>query len=263
MQTISYNNIRKEIPTSWEEIKQNKKLLLFVLGLFFNQFTKQEILHQVIFKILKIGKAKQLLIIKDIEQNKYSKHPENLYRLSEILGFITEQPIEIKENLFPKIKGLQAPKSVWSECTAWEYALAEKSFFDFADKEDEAFLNKLIAILYRPNKFLKKERKAFDEKKLAKYEKKISKLPFALKWSVFRWFAHERELILKAHKYTFSGGSKSEEKPNIGAIWTDIILAMSQVGEEDKTANTKLSIILRRIENDNKAYSKLKQKNKL
>jgi len=264
MQTISYNGIRKEIPNCWTEIKRNRKLLLFVLSLFFNKFTKQEILHQVIFKVLNISKPKQLLIIKDIEKNPNSKHPENLYRLSEIIDFIVEQPLEITENLFPKIKNLHAPKSVFGECTAWEYALAEKTYFDFAEKETHDYLNKLISILYRPKKLFKPERKKFDEKKSEKYQKRIAKIPFEIKWCIFRWFTFQREQIIKAHPFTFSGGSSgNNEKPNIGAIWTDTILAMSTVGDEDKTANTKLSIILRRIENENKAYQKLKNKTEI
>jgi len=259
MLTISVNGIQRQIPNNWTEIKQNKKLLFFVLSLFLNKFTKQEILQQVVFKVLKICKAKQLLIIKSIEENKNSKLPENLYRLSEVLSFTVEQPLEITENLFPKIKNLIAPNSVWSEATAWEYALAEKAFFDFADTEKEEFLNKLISILYSQKKYFSTECNKFDEKKAGKYEKQVSKLPFAIKWCIFRWFSYQREQIIKAHKYTFnSENSTSVEKPNISSIWTDIILAMSQVGDEDKTANTKLSIILRRIDNENKAYSKMK-----
>ncbi len=79
---------------------------------------------------------------------------------------------------------------------------------------------------------------------------------FARKWLIYRFFAYERDQIIKAHPYTFP---QKKTKSKDSGTWADTILAMSQTGDEDKVAKTKLAIILRRIENDNKNYEKLKK----
>jgi len=261
MKVITLNGYIKEIPNCWTDLKQNKEAFIYVIGLMLaKKFTRQEVLQLAAFKVLKISKQKQLLMIQDIENNPNSKHPENLFILSEIMNFITNELLDVSENLFPKILYLYAPSSVLGEFTAYQYALCEKTFFDFVETNEITYLDTLISLIYNTKKFFSNDLNTFNEKKSSKFQKHISKIDFAIKWCVFRWFAHQRELIIKTHKYTFpQGKSNVVESPNVGEIWTDIILTMSQVGEEDKTANTKLSIILRRLEIQNKQYQEAKK----
>jgi len=261
MKVITLNGIIKQVPNSWNDLKQNKEAFIYVIGLMLAQkFTRQEILQLAAFKVLKVSKPKQLLIIKDIENNVNSNHPENLFRLSEIMKFITDETLDVSENLFPKIQNLYAPSSILGDFTAYQYALCEKTFFDFVETNNINDLDKLISLIYNRKKFFTGDFLMFDEKNSLKYQKQISRLDYSIKWCIFRWFAHQRELIIETHRYTFpKGNSNKVENPDVGEIWTDIILTMSQVGDEDKTANTKVGIILRRLEIQNKQYHEAKK----
>ena len=275
METVTINGKKIQFPTNWAELQENRKLFLSIIKLFFLNLKEQELLNYAALKMVGMSDIQIIRITNVIENPKSNPQSEqisaNLFRISELAKFVTDTLLEITQKFFNRLKNYFAPESVIKIFTAWEYALSEKAFFDFVEKKDEQFLNKLIAIIYRPKKkfyFIRKyfknfnpdKRQAYSDAFLNKRIKRVSKFPYHVKWLIFRWFAWQREIIIKAHKYTFSGGSKSNKKIDIGSIWTDTILAMSEVGNEDKTANTKLSIILRRIENDNRNYEEQKQK---
>jgi len=278
MQDVKVNYQLKQIPSNWEELKQNKKDFLFIVSLFFKDLTKQQLHNLAALKILDVSDISIRRINAVIENHPESRHAkylsENLFRASELAGFITGTELSITENVFPKLKKYYAPKNVLNSFVAWEYALAESSFFSYAETNKEIFLDRLIAIIYRAKKPFYKIRRysksfdgdirmSFNDHLVGKRMKKISKIPYHHKWLIFRWFSYQREMILKAHPYTFNSKRDENKKKqtDVGSIWIDTILALSQVGEEEKTANTKLSVILRRIENDNRNYAKLKQKN--
>jgi hypothetical protein len=276
MQTAYVNGIRRFAPDSWNEIKRNRKLLVWTLSLFFQSLTPQQLLNLVAFRFLKIGGFRQKRVERLLEKHPDSKEAqnvaENLFRGGEAFDFIVKQQLEVKENLFPRIfrfRRLHAAVSVLTNFGVWEYALAEAAFFNFVETDEQRYLDELIAIAFRRKKlfwFIRKsfkksdgdKRVIFNENTYKNQIKRISKLPIAVKWLIFRWFSHQRELIIDAHIYTY----KNRNGEGGGGTWADTILAMSSVGDEDKTANTKLSIILRRIDNENKAAEEFKRKNK-
>ena len=276
MEIVRINGKVKEVPTTWAELQAEPKLFLKIIKLFFLGLKKQELRNAAGMKLVGLSDIKAIRITNVLENPNKNKQAEtvgsNLFRISELAKFVTNTQLEITRNHFKKIfkcNKLLSPDSIYKHFTAWEYALCEKSFFDFVEIEQEEDLNYLIAIIYRPQKwfiFIRKHFKNYDTDKrqklaeifLKKRAKRIAKLPYEVRWLIFRWFAYQREIILKAHPYTFKGSKKESKKIDVGTIWTDTILAMSEVGDEDKTANTKLSIILRRIENDNRDYEESK-----
>ncbi len=277
MQTAYVNGIRRTVPENWNDIKQNRKLLLWTVNLFFDKHTKQQLLNLIAYKFLKIGAVKQKRV-----ESLLKNHPDsdealsvagNLFRASEAFSFVTDKDLEVKENIIPELfrfRKLHAPMSVLSYCGIWEYALAEDAFFQFAEKNKPEDLDRLIAILYRRKKmfwYFRKslknsdgdKRVSFNENTIDQRTERISKLSSAEKWLIYRWFSHQREIIIDAHPYTF----KKTKGESSGGTWADTVLAMSSVGDEDKTAGTKLAIILRRIDNENKAADEFKRKNNI
>ncbi len=264
MQTVYVNKRKRLIPENWNEIKANTKLLIWTVNLFFKNLTHQELWNLFAVKVFKINKVK----IKRIEKV-LSKYPDSLqakklsielYRASESVKFITEKQPEIKENIFPKLfklLSLFGSKNILSDSEIWEFALCENDFFQFAETQNPIHLDNLISKIYRPKKYFFGKRRKFNEDSAKKRVRRISKLPLAVKWIIYRWFAHQREIIIKAHSYTF----KKPCNPEDGGNWGDTIIALSIVGDEEKTAKTKLSVILRRIDNENKATEKQKSKN--
>ena len=276
MQTAYINGKPKQIPENWSDIKQDKKLLLYVVSLFFKGLTKDEILTAISYFVFKIGPIKQNRIGAFIEKNPTDEHSwylaSQLARMAEALEFIVNETINITENLFPVIfrfRKFHCADSILSKSEIWEFALCENDYFKFAQTQEIEYLDKLISKIYRPKKsflFIRKRlssyegdiRVKFSENSAKRREKRIKKLNPALKWLIYRWFASQRELIVKAHKYTY----KNSEGKGSGGTWADTIIALSEVGTEDRTAKTKLAIILRRIDNENKKADEAEKRNK-
>ena len=264
MQTAYVNKRKRLIPENWNEVKANTKLLIWTVGLFFKELTQQEILNLFSAKVFKIGKVKLSRIEKVFKKypdnSQADKLAETLYRASESVKFVTENQLEITENLFPKLfkfRRLYGTECILSDSEIWEFALCENDFFQFAKTQEPEHLDNLISKIYRPRKLFSKQKQSFNENSAKRRVKRISKLPVAVKWIIFRWFAYQRELIIKAHPHTF----KKSDSSGSGGNWADTIIAMSVVGDEEKTAQTKLSVILRRIDNENKAVEEQNSKN--
>lgn len=241
-----------ECPEGWDEVVENKEQLLFVLKHLIEGVEKMDL---QIFSVVEFLKLSAVQVARISE--------ENFYRMSELLNFLSEKPLTIKKNIFPKlfkVKPFYCERSVLETFTVWEYALAEQSFFDYVESKKESDLDQFMAIIYRPSQcfwWLRKRftdsldrRTRFNDVRFNERIPRIARLPLALKYSVFLWFAHEKELIAKEFPLSFT--KKIDDLNGGGGNWGDVILNMSEVGEEEKAANAKLVVVLRRIENMNR-----------
>lgn len=254
MTTVSINGKKSKIPQSWDEVKKNEKLFFFALGLFFQNLNERDItflfaVRAVGFSSVYVKRLERNLKFEDLDSQLLAL---NLAYLAEQFNFIVEEKPEIEKNYVPQLLKFFAPKSVLAETVVWEYALADNYFMNYSLTNEEQYLDKLISVLYREKLFFSRKRKKFDETKIEFIEKKVKSIPIELKWLVYRWFAVEKEIIIKAHPNVFSEGTGDGE----GGNWGDTIIALSSVGDEDKTANTKLALVLRRIENENRNAKK-------
>jgi len=272
---ISVNNRKRLVPENWKEVSNHRKLFLFTLSLFFKGLTKQEILNAFAFKVLKISGIKKEQINKVLANNPDSDESEslaiNIYRATELFKYVVDIQPNIKTNLFNVIfrfRKLFAPQNLLSQTGIWEFALAEKAFFDFSETQKNEHLDKLIAILYRKkkpfyffrkfsNKFNGDKRIRFNEYTYSRNLKRISKLPFITKWVIYRWFAHQRADIIETFKYVFK---KKETGDSESASWADTIIALAIVGDEEKASYTKLDLILTRINNEARAAAEMERK---
>jgi len=281
MTTAQINNrYTVQIPQNWDDLKTNRKLFLWTVSLFFFNLTRSEILTMIVFRFLRFGGVMKKRISNAIENAPSSENTwhinSEITRVSEYLNFITDTTLEVNDNFFKYLfnrRKLYAPQSLLSNTEIWEFALCENDFFEYANSQKPEFLDNLISKLYRPKKnfmFFRKHfsdfdgdfRKEFNESHAQKRLNRISKLPIHYKWLIFRWFASQREIIVKAHPHTYKQSTDKKTNEDSNSSWADTIIAMSKVGEEDKTAKTKLSVFLRRIEKENAEAEKLKSKYK-
>jgi hypothetical protein len=277
MKTIYHNNKPKPAPENWKELKANRNLFEYAISLFFQNLTKLQIRILTGLKCIGVNNIDQKRISNVIKEYPNSQEAvrlsETLFRLSEAFKYITESIPEISENLYPSLfrfAKLYGSVNILKNFTTWEFALAENYFFEYAETNNEESLNKFIAVWYRPQKnFLKiqkligiydgESRIKFQDFGLEARAKRIATIPHYKKFLIWRFFAHQRMLIAKNFPNTFKTKKvKSEDE----FTWADTILAMSQPGDENKTGNTKLAIILSRIERENINYKNLKSKQK-
>lgn len=210
----------------------------------------------------------------------------NIYRLSETVdSFFIEKDIDGKKrkvidwsttkNLLPKIGNYYGPEDLLNNCTFFEYKEAVNAFTSYVKNKDENSLNELVAILYRPKKFLHgivkhlpfydgQIRQKYTSKTNPKYFAKrlqvISKISSAEK-NIVLLFMDNCENFMRSGKINIDGNEidlsilyKSEGDENatdnkgIGMAGLLFSLAETKVfGDIEATANTNLWTIIARL----------------
>jgi len=248
MKPIFVNKTLISIPESWEELQNDFSAISFVMPLFFKNLTETQLLTRASFHFMKLSQLKQYMILQE-----FNKHPNSLlsdniatevFRVNEIITFITQSPPSIDVNFFATLGNLRGTIDIHRDFVAWEYALSEHFFFAYAKNPASQTLNKFLAIWYR------KKGEKFTENNIEKRAQKLAKFPEWKKYVAFLFFASQRESIAKKYTHIFRKTKKPTKNAN---DWADTLLSLSAVGDEDKVANTKLSIILRRLNYSAKA----------
>ncbi len=252
------------IPANWEEIQAKKKLFHWLVSLFFLEMKPQEILNLFAFKVFKINKINKHLINSVFEKKPVTfladELSDSIALMTDSVEFIFKEKLVLSKppffSLFKSNK-LYSTYNFFADTEIWEYALIENSFIQYSNNKDVKALDTLVAIIFRKKQikyFFKNGsfdiRKKFDDKYIKENKKRISKIDLHLKWLVYRWFAYERELIVKHHPSAFK---KSTSKNNLKqSSWIDVILDLSEFGDEIKTSKMKLPIFMKRLDNSNK-----------
>lgn len=131
--------------------------------------------------------------------------------IAEIDWFFTDQKLPVIEF---NGRYLYGPASMLEDLTYGEYEKAHTYFSVYLRTQDEAVLDKLIAVLYRPLasdrqllKFRKKkqERVGLQDYDLVAAEKWVSYLPPYIKYAVFIWWNNMEQFIQIAEIQTDAG----------------------------------------------------------
>src|ERR1035437_2069509 len=175
-------------PSAWNEL--SRKQLLFVNRLFHGQLTMIDFRLRALFNFITITKKiKQRL------------HPEDAYFLCETLDFLFEE-VSLTRNLLPRLKsGLRTyigPSDAMKNCTFGEFTMANSLLDSFSLTKEQKYLDELVAVLYRPQKwfwFIRKNftdnqdsRKKFVNRSLMKRSGIMASLDYHVKYSVFLFF---------------------------------------------------------------------------
>lgn len=139
----------------------------------------------------------------------------NLFRLGELMSSFIEvssndgetiRSLKLRtvRNFVPRIGNLIGPEDAFGNLTLCEYRVAREYFREYSENGDVSALDKMIAVLYRPKKmlsyFIKFKnsfsgdfRIAYTSKsnplKLEARARRISKVPFPIKYCVYVYFA--------------------------------------------------------------------------
>lgn len=150
------------------------------------------------------------------------------------------------------------PNSALANASLWEYIKAEQYFTRYLKDRDEEWLNKLVAVLYRPR------RKGYDpelhedvrvpliDATIPYRARQVGRLPLPVRIAVLMWFDGCRShiirmypLIFKKKEETDSGlQNKLGAQPKSGN-WLDLLTGLSaNMTQFSQIANTNLSIAL-------------------
>ena len=271
-------------PDSIQEM--NSKQFIYFIKLYFQLLNNSIDVSE--FKILLVC---QLLNIKKsikwfwMNKNKKEIVMDNLKYLSETMESFLETIVDpetgqkhitistlFTQNPLPKIKNLHGPGEVLNNCTGYEYKEACSAYNSYIRTENIDDLDKLIAILYRKKKlflFIWKLLPGFNGEVrrvlkhntnpifLQKRVKKVSKLPYHVKYGVFiifhafETFMTTAEINIDGNKIDLSklyssGGDDADQ--GIGMMGLFYELAESNVfGKLDDVMNTNIYDIITRV----------------
>jgi len=265
MKTVFVNSKKRIFPSEWSDILMVKKDFYHIIPLFFKGYTRYELLMHATFHYLKLPKYLTMQIAQQFRENQAEIATEEIgaeiYCAMDLLKFIADTKLKIEINIIPSLwigfKKYVNTSNILRDFTVMEFALAEKSIKAFAINQNEDYLNELISIWYRPkNWFTKLEDKRikFNDAEIESRKKIMASVSMPLKHVIYLYFISLRENIIKDFPNIF----KTSNKKNDDSSWLDVIMSLSQPGEEDMIAQTNLGTVLERLEYNFKNSEKTK-----
>ena len=281
---IPYYNIKREFPSSIQELTSKQFLYLTVLfiKLMSDRISIEDFKVLLVCHLLKIKKGAKWYRLKADDKNIVM---DNLSRLSVLAdGFLqydaSDEDNQVRvtistnftRNLIPRIKNYYGPEDVLQNCTAFEYKCALTAYKLYNDTQKEEYLDELVAVLYRKKRNFLWIKKYFYHYKsdvrrpmkhdtnplfLEKRAKKLSKVRFEIKYGVyiiFQAFVNymcSETITIDGYKIDLASLHKdtdSADDDGIGMIGLFYELAESKVfGSLVDVMNTNIYDILVRL----------------
>lgn len=221
--------------------------------------------------------------------------PENINTISNLVEnfFISkDDTLQLKMDFYKQNlpsfsvdnKMFYGPTDAFFNTVYGEYLACMSFFTDFSKTKDEAFLDKIIATIYRPKKADYKKAKHqqdFDGDIRVKYNpnltdvyvKSIKKLPFHIKYAIYLYVASCQHFIANNQQLAIGGGNsidltvlfnKEQVQDNtnsLGMVGTLYSLAETKVfGSIKEVAEQRTFDVLAFLVNQTHQYNKLKRK---
>jgi hypothetical protein len=235
MNLVEIDHIRRSLPSEWNEL--SRKQLLFVSKLFSAKLTLVEFRVKALFEFLSIKRKNFKRIA-----------PEDAFTLCESLDFLNKE-VNLTRNLIPFIKaGLNkyfGPADAMVYCTFGEFTLACSALDEFQKTGEEKFLDQLVAILYRPQKFFWSIRKYFTDNQdprlkfmnrtLKKRVRKIEKVDPCVKYSIYLFFNGVLNSLPGLYPYVYQQKGETQDQDN---GWASLIISLADGKTDDQSLET-------------------------
>lgn len=244
----------KTAPSGWGEInlKQFRKLVeLF----FFTQVKENEKLAIATLILYNLPRRAVFLF-----------EPDQLYKLTKKCDWVFSEPLTIQ--LLPSIKigrtKLHGPGNDLRGYTGDEFQYADTYFMRYIETGEEQFLNKMIAVLYRPMESINELgdiREKFASYKMEERTKKIAKLNPWKKMAIFLFYKGCRQKWEEYHPELFNADTEPEGE---SSMWHTILLRISgkEFGDYNKTTSQPVHNLFALMNQDIIDFNKQKAKNK-
>ena len=236
MNNVQFAHVRRQLPANWSEL--TRRQLLAIVPLLF-QPTGPVAVQVQLLRLL-------------------SRLPIGLwFRLTDfqiadhlrLVRWLT-QPSQLIKQLLPVLgpwwARLAGPGDWLAGVSVWEFANAEAQLSKWVATQDEATLNRLVAVLYRPRRFgwwllrlspayTGDSRQVFNEKRVAARAERVARLPLAQRQAVLLYYLGCRAKLEQAYPHLFSGDEGNGKDPNpwltlIGRLPNDKFGDIAQIG---------------------------------
>ncbi len=279
MHTVKLNNDTYYLPSQWNEL--SKAQLLKVAEMSLQPIPLAEFLTKTMFAFLgfKVMRRKSVFIdgfehfyIKHGKKNVYLVTSHDVSFISENLQFLfvkvnNDENISLKinskltKNLLPEIKHagtvFHGPSDGLTNLCMNEYIHAETNFYKFCKTSEEKYLDKLIAIIYRPrNKKSNPDaidytgdlRLPFNDFLTERYTALLKSLNPATKYAIFIFYQGCKNFLINKFPNVYSGGSSSDDDVFMGFMSLVNALANSDVTKKEEVRKAYLMDVMITLE---------------
>jgi hypothetical protein len=192
---------------------------------------------------------------------------EQLHGLVELTNFLVETQPEAK-NKFSKLKinkkECHAPAEDLNNLGFGEWCFAYQAHQYYSITRDKMYLDKLIAVLYRPMdpdhdpesvNYTGDIRQIFNENLILPREKAVADIEFRIKQAVLAWFSAALYNVMAAREHVFpktdeETEDREPEEKNPNRTWFSVFreLLGPKWGTEDKLKHTNAMFVLDALE---------------
>lgn len=269
---VGINNTIFHLPSNWNELTKNQlirlaqlsfeqlspsdfktKLVIYILDFEIVKFREQVVDGETCFYFRdKKHKAIYLFSATDIAfiANKLDflfkvKTEKTPTGEKELWLLDTKLTKNIISNIRVKLNTLYGPADGLSNILFQEWIHTETYYIDFCKTNDFTLLDKLIAVLYRPEvgnfdnddvQYTGDRRDSFNDFLIDKRAAIISQLPQSIKYSLFLFYTGCRNHIHQMFKEVFSGSVSGEEQNT----FKNMMIIVNSLANNDVTKNEKI-----------------------
>ena len=237
MNKVQIATVHRQLPASWGEL--TRRQLLAVVPVLFR--TADPVAAQV--RLLRLLLALPYSLWRGLTNFQVASH---LY----LVRWLTE-PSRLTRQLLPVLgpwyARLAGPGDWLAGVQVWEFANAEAALRKWVASQTETDLNRLVAVLYRPRRWLwllqkfspsytGDARQVFNEKRVAARAGRVARLPLVERQAVLLYYLGCRAALENAYPHLFSGDEGNGKDPNpwltlIGRLPNDKFGTLDQIGQ--------------------------------
>ena len=267
MYKIKFDNDVYDLPSTWNELTKDQFLLIAGQSMSMTGFAAFRIklaLGCFGFRIIprreEIVNGVRCFYLGAPEKKMYLVDVDELALVVEKLSWIFTHHEQSNEyvvnsrltlNLLPAIKvGKQTwygPMDALTNITFSEYIHAETAFYYLHKKRDESFINRLIAVLYRPQiekydpesiDYRGDRREFFNDFLLDQRQQKVVNVDPKVKQGILLWYTGCRAYL--EHKFPEALGSSGEGEKASGDVFMNFMKMVNALTNNDVTKNNEL-----------------------
>jgi hypothetical protein len=238
MNSVEIDGKKYFLPSNWDELTADQ--LHMVSCLFCSGLSSIEFKLKALFGFLPVSCSLRNRI-----------DPEDSYYLMECLSFLLKE-VTLTKNLQPILKTggrwYYGPSDGLTNCTFGEFTRVSSLLDSFSQTKDQKYLDEMVSVLYRPKRCFWFIRKSFTDNQdprrrlatrtLAKRSRKVKKLGYAQKYSVFLFLSGVLNSLPGMFPYVYKYDG---EAPNEDRGWATLIISLADGRTDDGSLETVMN----------------------
>jgi dsDNA-binding SOS-regulon protein len=266
MHDVSIAGRKKKVAEAWNELTREQLLRLMpILYGAYTDLQRQRI--ELLWVLFGINWALGLAIT-----------PVQYVQILPLTDFLLAETVGLTAQLLPSVQlrwyrlRLWGPSGGFRNLRFLEFVFADSYFMAYANSQEEQWLNRLLAVLYRPQRFPYfpnsvtyggDRRQDFNENLIDARAQQLAQLPQAEKLAILTWYRGCRQALEQRYPHVFTPDHEQQATDNTGG-WAHVLREMSgqAFGTVDETGRQHLHMVLAKMEEDSQRALELQRQAK-